>query len=173
MRKFARALAQRERASKLARGLARGYCGGVVEDMYTTGEAARVLRVSESRVRQLLSGGELEGSRDVNGRWQIPQRAVHERMDRRGPREPRPQQGTPVDVDALIERLAQAEHARGRAEQRLELTERTESTLREDLERERERADRAERERERADRAERELSELRGLGFWARLFGGG
>ena len=135
----------------------------VEEDFYTTGEAARILRVTESRVRQLLASGELEGSRDVNERWQIPQHAVHERMDRQGPREPRAsQQGTSVDVDALIERLAQAEHARGRAEQRLELTERTESTLREDLER----------ERERADRAERELSELRGLGFWARLFGG-
>jgi excisionase family DNA binding protein len=136
---------------------------GVEEDTYTTGEAARILRVTESRVRQMLSAGELEGSRDVNERWQIPQHAVHARLDRRAPREPRAQQGTPVDVDALIERLAQAEHARGRAEQRLELTERTESTLREDLER----------ERERAARAERELSELRGLGFWARLFGGG
>jgi excisionase family DNA binding protein len=134
----------------------------VEEDVYTTGEAARILRVTESRIRQMLAGGELEGSRDVNGRWRIPQHAVHERLDAR-PREPRESRGAAVDVDALIERLAQAEHARGRAEQRLELTGHTESTLREDLER----------ERERADRAERELSELRGLGFWARLFGGG
>jgi hypothetical protein len=110
----------------------------------------------------MLKAEELEGSRDVNERWRIPQRAVHERMDSR-PREPRESRGAAVDVDALIERLAQAEHARGRAEQRLELTERTESTLREDLDR----------ERERADHAERELAELRGLGFWARLFGGG
>ena len=134
----------------------------MVEDVYTTGEAARILRVTESRVRQMLAAEELEGSRDVNGRWQISQRAVHERLDAR-PREPRESRGAAVDVEVLIERLAQAEHARGRAEQRLELTERTESTLREDLER----------ERERADHAERELAELRGLGFWARLFGGG
>ena len=134
----------------------------MVEDVYTTGEAARILRVTESRVRQMLAAEELEGSRDVNGRWQIPQRAVHERLDAR-PREPRESRGAAVDVEVLIERLAQAEHARGRAEQRLELTERTESTLREDLER----------ERERAYHAERELAELRGLGFWARLFGGG
>ena len=162
MRKFARALAPHERASKLARELARGYCGGVDEDTYTTGEAARILRVTESRVRQMLKAGELEGSRDVNERWRIPQRAIHERLDAR-PREPRESRGAAVDVDALIERLAQAEHARGRAEQRLELTEHAESTMREQLER----------ERERADRAERELAELRGLGFWARLFGGG
>jgi excisionase family DNA binding protein len=133
----------------------------VVEDTYTTGEAARILRVTESRVRQMLKAGELEGSRDVNERWRIPQRAVHERMDAR-PREPRESRGAAVAVGELIERLAQAEHARGQAEARLQLTEDAESTTREALER----------ERERADRAERELAELRGRGFWARLFGG-
>lgn len=46
-----------------------------------------------------------------------------------------------------------------------ELTESTESTLREDLERERE-----ERERERADRLEAEISKLRGRSWWRRLF---
>jgi hypothetical protein len=133
----------------------------VEEDTYTTGEAARILRVTESRVRQMLAGEELEGSRDVNGRWQIPQHAVHARMDAR-PREPRGSRGADVDVGELIERLAQAEHARGQAEARLQLTEDAESTTREALER----------ERERADRLESELAELRGRGFWARLFGG-
>jgi excisionase family DNA binding protein len=133
----------------------------VVEDTYTTGEAARILRVTESRVRQMLKDEELEGTHDINGRWQIPQRAVHERMDSR-PREPRVSRGAAVDVGELIERLAQAEHARGQAEARLQLTEDAESTTREALER----------ERERADRLESELAELRGRGFWARLFGG-
>jgi excisionase family DNA binding protein len=133
----------------------------VEEDFYTTGEAARVLRVSESRIRQMLKAGELEGSHDVNNRWRIPQHAVHARMDAR-PREPRESRGAAVDVGELIERLAQAEHARGQAEARLQLTEDAESTTREALER----------ERERADRAERELAEVRGRGFWARLFGG-
>jgi hypothetical protein len=45
---------------------------------------------------------------------------------------------------------------------RAELTATTESTLREQLER----------ERERADRLEAELRDERGRGFWARLFGG-
>jgi excisionase family DNA binding protein len=132
-----------------------------VEEFYTTREAARILRVTESRVRQMLKDGELRGgSHDVNKRWRIPQHAVHARMDAR-PREPRAA-GQAVDVGELIERLAQAEHARGQAEARLQLTEDAESTTREALER----------ERERADRAERELAELRGRGFWARLFGG-
>ena len=134
----------------------------MAEESYTTGEAARILRVSESRVRQLLAGGELEGTRDVNGRWRMPQRAVHERLDAR-PREPRaPQQGTSVDVGELIERLAQAEHARGQAEARLQLTEHAHSTTQDDLRR----------ERERAERLESELAEMRSRGFWARLFGG-
>jgi excisionase family DNA binding protein len=132
-----------------------------VEDTYSTGEAARILRVSESRVRQMLGSGELEGAKEpLSDRWRIPQHAVHARMDAR-PREPRGS-GQAVDVGELIERLAQAEHARGQAEARLQLTEDAESTTREALER----------ERERADRAERELAELRGRGFWARLFGG-
>jgi chromosome segregation ATPase len=56
----------------------------------------------------------------------------------------------------------------GSLEGRLELTEVTESTLRESLERERERADH---ERERAERLEQELQEAR-RSWWRRLFGG-
>src|SRR5215211_3064499 len=54
----------------------------MAEDTYTTGEAARILRVSVSRVRQMLGSGELEGNRDTKGQWSIPQRAVHARMER-------------------------------------------------------------------------------------------
>jgi len=131
----------------------------VVEDVYTTGEAARVLRVTESRVRQMLAAGELEGSRDVNGRWRIPQHAVHARLDRRGPRESR---APSADVSEWVDRIAELERALGRAEARAELTEETHSTTREALEH----------ERERADKLAAELAELRGRGFWARLFGG-
>jgi excisionase family DNA binding protein len=135
----------------------------VEEDYYTTGEAARVLRVSESRIRQMLGAEELEGSRDLNGRWRIPQRAVHERMER-VPREPRVRDsGAPsADVNALIDRLAQLEHQLGRAEAVAELTEEAHSTTQEALQR----------ERERADKLEAELRDERSKGFWARLFGG-
>jgi hypothetical protein len=52
---------------------------------------------------------------------------------------------------------------------RAELTATTESTLRESLEREKERADRLE---ERAEKLRDELEAERSKGFWARLFGG-
>ena len=54
-----------------------------------------------------------------------------------------------------------AEGARASREGRLELTEVAESTLREQLHR----------ERERADRAEAALEAERSKGFWSRLFG--
>jgi hypothetical protein len=64
----------------------------------------------------------------------------------------------------------------GRVEGRLEITETAESTLRADLERERQRAEeeraRAEAERERAEELRRELEAERSRGFWSRLFGG-
>jgi uncharacterized protein (UPF0335 family) len=52
---------------------------------------------------------------------------------------------------------------------RAELTATTESTLRESLERERERADRLEEQKE---QLRGELEVERSKGFWARLFGG-
>jgi len=145
--------------SKLARELAHGYCRGVAEDTYTTGEAARILRVTESRVRQMLKTGALEGTRDLNERWRIPQHAVHTRLDRRGPRESR---APAADVEGLIDRIATLERELGRSEVRAELTEQAHSTAQDALRR----------ERERADRLEAELEAERSKGFWARLFGG-
>jgi excisionase family DNA binding protein len=52
------------------------------EFSYTPTEAARVLRVSPTRVRQLLQDGELEGQRDEAGHWLIPAAVVHERLER-------------------------------------------------------------------------------------------
>src|SRR5829696_462959 len=129
-------------------------------DHYTTGEAARILKVTEARVRQMLGAGEMEGSRDpVSDRWRIPQHAVHARLEQR-----RPPESTRSSADARewIEQVRELERELGRVQGRLEITEVAESTLREQLER----------ERERADRLEGELREERGKGFWARLFGG-
>ena len=44
-------------------------------------QAAHILRLTPTRVRQLLQGGELEGERDEAGHWLIPSRAVHERLE--------------------------------------------------------------------------------------------
>jgi excisionase family DNA binding protein len=132
-------------------------------DYYTTGEAARILRVTETRVRQMLGAGELEGMRDpVTERWRIPQHAVHARLEKREPREApqRPQEAR--ELQARVEDLArELGRVEGEFRARQELSEVTESTLREALER----------ERDRADRLEEELREERSKGFWARLFG--
>ena len=52
------------------------------DDYYSPAQAARVLRVTPTRVRQLLQAGELEGERDGAGHWSIPARAVRDRLER-------------------------------------------------------------------------------------------
>ena len=48
-------------------------------DFYTVDEAAKVLKLTPGRIRQMLRAGDLEGSRDEAGRWRIPAHAVHDR----------------------------------------------------------------------------------------------
>jgi excisionase family DNA binding protein len=135
-----------------------------VEDYYSASEAAKLLGISSARVRQLLNDDELDGTRDpISDRWRVSRAAVHARREERGQREPRPSAAS--DPTPWVDRIAQLERELGRAEATRELTEQAHSTTREQLER----------ERERADRLESELAELRGRGFWAfwaRLFGG-
>jgi excisionase family DNA binding protein len=142
-------------------------------DYYTTGEAARILGVTETRIRQLLIAGELEGVRDMNERWRIPQHAVHARKEQRRPIQDPPR--VSADAREWIERAQELERELGRLEGRLELTEVAESTLRDQLERERKRADeerqRADEERDRAKRLEEELREAQ-RPWWRRVFGG-
>ena len=148
-------------------------------DHYTPPEAARILRLSRRRVTQMLNAGELEGRQDESGRWHIPQRAVHERLKDR-PARGRPDKGQERTTEGaeeateLRDRVRDLQRELGRLEGRLELTEVAESTLREQLERERQRADeertRADAERERVERLEAELREAR-RSWWRRLFG--
>lgn len=141
----------------------------VEEDTYTPPEAARILRLSRRRVTQMLGAGELEGTQDPGtGRWKIPQRAVHERLKDRPARgrpdkdQDRATEGSEEAAD-LRDRVEDLSRELGRLEGRLELTEVAESTLREQLER----------ERDRADRLEEELREARErlLPWWRRQFG--
>jgi Helix-turn-helix domain len=111
---------------------------------YTAAEAARILRLSSQRVRQLLASGELRGVRDEVGHWEVDARSVHTLLDER--REVL--FGALEDPQRLSELEAEVRELRyflGRAEAHLDMTAQAESTLREALERERERADRAER----------------------------
>jgi chromosome segregation ATPase len=142
------------------------------EDFYTVQEAARILRTTERTVRRRLERGDLEGSRDpISGRWRATVRSVHDAMSDRPPKasasaalEPPESSSEAADLRSRVEDL---QRELGRLEGRLELTEVTESTLRE--ERDRLLAER-DRERERAEQLEEELRESR-RSWWSRLFG--
>ncbi len=77
-------------------------------------------------------------------------------------------EGVAEAMQNLSERLAEEAARAAEFRTRLELTERAESSLREDLEREREERRKAEEE---ARRLHDELEAERGKGFWRRLFG--
>ena len=56
------------------------------EKHYSPAEAARILRLTPHRVRQMLNAGDLEGEQDSGGkggRWRIPKRAVHDLLEER------------------------------------------------------------------------------------------
>lgn len=140
------------------------------EDSYTAAAAAKILRLTKRRIIQLITEGDLEGEKGEDGRWLVPQRAVHDRLGERPPRASEKSEDSPERVRELEDRVEDL-HGRigelreqvGDARARAELTEVAESTLREQLQRERERADRLEEEL-RTERAH--------TGFWRRLFGG-
>lgn len=142
-------------------------------DHYTATEAGRILRLSSQRVRQLLASGELRGVRDEVGHWEVDARSVHEILKER--REAL--LGALEDPQRLSELEAEVRELRyllGRAEGRLELAERAETTLRaererllEDLKQERQKADALQEE---ADQLRAELGEAR-LSWWRRFFG--
>jgi hypothetical protein len=156
------------------------------EELYSVKEAERILQradrpLSESRIRQLLRAGELEGVRDERGSWHVYRREVHRLLEGRrgGPSKEAPSEAREAlesdQEEWSADRVAALERELGRLKCRLELTERAESTLREQLDRERQRTElerqRAELERQRAERLEAELEEAR-RPWWRRLLGG-
>jgi hypothetical protein len=139
------------------------------DKFYTVPDAAKVLGKGERWVRQLALDGVIEGERTAEG-WQLLRSSVHDFRDQNPPtRVATETVEWPPEAREALSRVETLQRELGRLEGRLELTERTESTMRE--ERERLLADLA-RERERADRMEEELREERSKGFWARLLGG-
>ncbi len=123
-------------------------------EYYTPSQAARVLRLTRQRVAELLRNGEVEGYKDDMGHWRIPKAALHIYKEARD----ESQAERTLQPD-LLDRLVEAEREIGRLEGRAQLTEVAESTLREQLQR----------ERERADRLEAELKAEREKGFWEKL----
>jgi excisionase family DNA binding protein len=145
------------------------------EDTYSVEEAAKLLNRTTGRIRQMLRSGELEGYHedgDPGRPWRIPQRVVHalrEEQPSRSTETPTGSLRAPQNAAELQERVEALMRELGRLEARAELTEWAESTIRE--ERDRLLAER-DAERERAEELRRELEELRGRGFWQRLFRG-
>jgi len=147
----------------------------VEEDAYTTSQAARILKVTDRGVRKMIDRGELEAVQDARGRHLIPQRAVHAMLEERRGRAdavaalagepPRAAE----DAAELRRRVEDLQRELGRLEGRLELTERTESTMREERER---LAQLLEEERAERQRLQEALDAERNKGFWRRLFGG-
>jgi hypothetical protein len=137
------------------------------EDTYTTAEVGRILRRSNRRILQMLETGELEGEKDESGRWRIPQRVIHELLPNRRSRKGIAN-GTFAAGQEFLEvsesvvemqlRMEALQRDLGRLEGRLELTAVAESTMRESLERERQRADA---ERESAEALQLEVEQLR------------
>jgi excisionase family DNA binding protein len=145
----------------------------VEEDTYTTAQAARILKVTDRGVRKMIDRGELEASQDERGRHLIPQRAVHAMLEERravGEGEISTEE-TPRSAEEareLRERVEGLQRELGRLEGRLELTEMTESTMREERER---LAQLLEEERAERRRLQEELDTERSKGLWQRLFG--
>ena len=150
----------------------------------STDLAARALGVSPRSVRRFIDRGELEGRKVKEGiveSWEVSIASLYTLRNKRKlegqpegqvrrsvPRvsaEPETMSAMVQDLTTdLIRRTAEAAELRTR----LELTERTESSLREDLEREREER---QRHQEEARRLREELATERSKGFWRRLFG--
>ena len=131
------------------------------EDYYTVQEAARILRTTERTVRRRLERKDLEGSRDpISGRWKVEARSVTEAMPERPPKASESALEASESARDYQDRVEALQRELGRLEGRLEISEVAESTLREQLQR----------EQERADRLEEELRDAR-RSWWDRLWG--
>jgi hypothetical protein len=157
-------------------------------ETYTVQEAARVLKQTPEAIGQMLRSGELSGEHedgDERNPWRVHRwsaHVLHDRLREDRPATDQPPSGGPQEATGArrsASALSRGQDLQGelrRLEHRLELSEQTERTLREDLVRgrrlvEEERA-RADAERERAEELRLELEAERSRGFWSRLFGG-
>ena len=169
---------------------------GAESGWITTDVAAKALGVSPRTIRRLIDRGDLEGKLEEEGitkAWMVSIDSLHALRDRR--KAEGHGRGGSTDVSAVVDRAEDTladvlRDLAGRLEARvaeatelrtrLEITERAESSLREERERlladiERERNER-ENDRQRAEdelqRLQAELEAERSKGFWRRLFGG-
>jgi excisionase family DNA binding protein len=156
------------------------------ENYYSVPEVARVLGVSQTRVRQLIKEEELEAERDEKG-WLVAKHVVHTFKETYAPRRSGQDPVPALSQEALLafERVESLQRELGRIEGRLELEAVARSTLEEQLRREQIRVDqereRAEQERQERIQAHEEASKLREeleaarqeahRSWWQRIFG--
>jgi excisionase family DNA binding protein len=133
-------------------------------ELYTVQEAAKVLGITDRRVRALAQEGRIEGERTEGG-WKLFRYSVHSFRDARRERErPLEARGSDLSTSEWLGRIEALQRELGRLEGRLELTERAESTVREERDRllrelEEERRQRqADIQRERAERLQAQES---------------
>lgn len=138
-------------------------------ESYSVAQVSRILGITEQRVRQLLAEEELVGEKR-GGAWRVDARSVHARLESVG----KGASSQQVDIADLLARIEELSQARGRAEGRLEITERAESSIREEMQVLREERERLAKElaeaREAQIRLEVEMEKAR-RGIWRRLFG--
>jgi hypothetical protein len=160
----------------------------------TTDVAARSLGVTPRTVRRFIDRGDLEGRKVKEGivaAWEVSIDSLYALRDKRVA-EGQVRRDVPLSsgegqsssdmadyVRELTDRLLNLSTEVGELRGRLELTERAESTIREERDRvledlrcERERADTLAGAQEEAQRLREELEAERSKGFWRRLLGG-
>lgn len=156
------------------------------DKFYTVTQAAKVLSITNRRVRQLAQEGRIEAERTDEG-WKLFRSSVHAfRDEKRTAGSSGETLYWPPEAMEALEKVNTLERELGRFEGRLELEAVARSTLEAQLLREQERADQERIERLQAQEAAKELSatleeenqKLReslqaeqSKGFWQRLFG--
>src|SRR5215217_6416988 len=102
------------------------------EEHYTVDEAARILKLTPGRIRQMLRAGELEGGippEESGGRgWKIPMHAVHDRDRPARVERPSEPPESPERLSDLEAEVRDLRYQLGLSRGRIELTEKAEST---------------------------------------------
>ncbi len=151
-----------------------GYSSGMDRDnFYTVPESAKILGISQTRVRQLLRDGQIEGERN-GGTWEVSKHSVHTFRDTYEPKGKQKDAGTlPEAAREALDEVKDLTFRLGRMEGRLELEAVARSTLEQQLQREKMRADEERSERIQAQaeskRLRMELEEAK-LPWYRRLF---
>jgi predicted nucleic acid-binding Zn-ribbon protein len=129
------------------------------DNFYTVPETAKILDISQTRVRQLLREGSIEGMRNENT-WEVSRQSVHTFRDTYEPKgRAKDTETMPQDTREALDEVKALTHRLGKMEGRLELESVARSTLEQSLRREQERADQERQERIQAQQAAQQLRE--------------